>query len=80
MQNSSRIIGRRGRRGVTFHASGALLEDGARFNDEIHRLPSGQSTGFRKGVYFFRTHSEANRHQEDCIIFVMVHAASPDGK
>ena len=65
MQSAFRIIGRRRTRGITYHASGALLEDGARFNDEIYRLPSGQITGIRKGVYFLRTHSEANRNQED---------------
>jgi len=45
-----------------------LLREGARFNEELHRLPDGQRTGIVKGVYRFRTHEAANRHREDCLV------------
>lgn len=32
---------------------------GCLYNDEIHRLPTGQTTCIPKGVFFFRTHAEA---------------------
>lgn len=38
---------------ITFSASGELLAEGARLNDEFHRL-SGTTTGIRKGVYRFK--------------------------
>jgi hypothetical protein len=44
-----------------------LLLEGARFNDEIHRLPTGQSSFIPRGVYRFLTHEAANRHQEECL-------------
>lgn len=63
-----RTVGFRTEQPLTFSASAELLLEGARFNDEIHRLPTGNLTFIRKGVYFFRTHDEANRHQEQCLI------------
>jgi hypothetical protein len=38
-----RTIGHRKERPITFSASAALLAEGARFNDEIHRLPTGNT-------------------------------------
>jgi len=52
----------------------ALIE-GARFNDEIHRLPAGNSTFIPKGVYRFKTHDDANRHQQDCFVAGMAKIA-----
>jgi hypothetical protein len=62
-----KIIGQRKQRSVTFFASAQLLKEGARFNDEIHRLPRGQSTFIPKGIYRFTTHEKANDHWEACI-------------
>jgi hypothetical protein len=52
-----------------------FLAEGARFNDEIHRLPTGKSTFIPKGVFRFKTHEDANRHQLDCLVEGMADAA-----
>ncbi len=70
-----RTIGHRKERPISFSASAALLAEGARFNDEIHRLPTGKSTFIPKGVFRFKTHEDANRHQADCLVRGMVAAA-----
>ncbi|MCX7148628.1 MAG: hypothetical protein NTY05_04330 [Rhodocyclales bacterium] len=62
-----RTVGNRHPRPISFTASAARLTEGARFNDEIHRLPSGSDSFIPKGVYRFKTHAEANRHQLDCL-------------
>lgn len=62
-----RIVGSRKERPLAKTASGALLIEGAQFNDEIHRLPTGNMTFIPKGVYRFMTHAEANLHQLDCL-------------
>lgn len=53
-----RSVGRRQPPSISFAASAALLAEGARFNDEIHRLPSGNDCFIPKGVYRFMTHAE----------------------
>lgn len=70
-----RIIGHRKEHPISFSVSGELLAEGARFNDEIHRLPTGNLTLIPKGVYRFKTHEDANRHQMDCVVEVMVKTA-----
>lgn len=70
-----RIVGHRKERPISFSASATSLSEGARFNDEIHRLPTGDSTFIPKGVFRFKTHEEANRHQLDCLVEGMVRAA-----
>lgn len=62
-----RKVGRRIERPVGLLASGELLAEGARFNDELHRLPTGNLTFIPKGVYRFKTHEEAYQHQLDCL-------------
>lgn len=62
-----RTIGRRKERPIGIHPSGALLAEGARFNDELRRLPTGDTTLIPKGVYRFKTHEEANQQQENCL-------------
>lgn len=62
-----RTIGKRQEQPLGMTASGELLVAGARFNDEIHRLPTGNSSFIPKGVYRFKTHEEANQHQLDCL-------------
>ncbi|MDR2187369.1 MAG: hypothetical protein LBE62_04855 [Azonexus sp.] len=63
-----KIIGRRRERPLGQPPSGDLLAAGARFNDEVHRLPTGDTTFIAKGIYRFKTHEEANQHQLDCLI------------
>ena len=63
-----RTIGHRKEHPITFSASAALLLEGARFNDEIHRLPTGNSTFIPKGLFRFKSHEEANQHQQACLI------------
>ena len=70
-----KTVGRRRQRSITFHASPALLEDGARFNDEIHRLPTGNRAGFPKGIYRYRTPEEANRHQDAFVVEALARTA-----
>ena len=74
-KNNMRLIGHRKERPITFSASAALLVEGARFNEEIHRLPTGSNTFIPKGVFLFKTHDEANRHQLDCLVKGMVQTA-----
>jgi hypothetical protein len=62
-----RTVGQRKERPIGLVASGALLAEGARFNDEMHRLPTGNMTFIPKGVYRFKTHEEAYQHQLDCL-------------
>jgi hypothetical protein len=62
-----RTVGHRKERPITFSASADLLAEGARFNDEIHRLPTGSRTFIPKGVYRFMSHEESNRFDLDCL-------------
>lgn len=54
-------------RPISLEASGELLKQGALWNDEIHKLPTGQSTFFPKGVYRYKSHEEANNHWDECV-------------
>lgn len=60
-------VGYRVERPDILPASADLLVEGARFNDEMHRLPTGQTTFIPKGVYRFMTHAAANEHQANCL-------------
>ena len=70
-----RVIGKRKIRLITERASGDLLKQGAIFNDEIHRLPTGITTYFPKGIYRFKTCEEANTHWDSCLIEGLVNNA-----
>lgn len=70
-----RTVGHRKEQPITFSASAALLVEGARFNDETHRLPTGDTTFIPKGVYRFKTLEEADRHDLDCVVAGMVQIA-----
>ena len=70
-----RTIGRRKERPISFSASADLLAEGARFNDQIHLLPTGNMSFVPKGVFRFMTHEEANRHQLECLAEGMAKAA-----
>lgn len=62
-----RTVGHRQPLPISFGASATRLTEGAQFNDDIHRLPSGDDSFIPKGVYRFKTHAEANQHQMDCL-------------
>jgi hypothetical protein len=74
-----RIVGRRIERPVAFSASGTLLIEGARFNDEIHRLPTGGRTLIRKGVYRFGSVDETSRAECDRVATAVALAARERG-
>lgn len=57
-----RTVGHRKARPAHLSGSADLLVEAAGFDDEIHRLPTGDRTFIRKGLYRFRTHDDANRH------------------
>lgn len=66
-----RIAGHRRPPPIAYWASPQLLLDGARWNDEMHRVPNGASTGIPYGGYHFPTHDEASRHQQYCLAQTM---------
>ena len=70
-----RTVGHRKEHPISFAASAARLAEGARFNDEMHRLPTGNATFIPKGVFRFKTHEAANRQQLDCLVESMARAA-----
>ena len=39
-----RVVGHRKERQISFSASPLLLEEGAKFNEVIHRMPTGDNT------------------------------------
>ena len=63
-----RLIGKRKIRPISNKASGFLLKQGAAFNDEMHKLPTGGATCFPKGIYHYLTHEEANKHWDSCLV------------
>jgi len=74
-----RTIGRRKEHPITFSASAELLRQGARFNDEIHHLPTGGSTRIAKGIYRFKSHEEAQRQIVDSVVSAMLQTALERG-
>ncbi len=70
-----RTVGQRKEAPITFSASDELLAEGARFNDDIHRLPTGDRSFVRKGIYRFKSLDDANHHDQDCIVAGMLRAA-----
>ena len=70
-----KTVGHRIERPITFSASSALLAEGGRFNDELHRLPTGNVTSIPKGVFLFKLHEDANRQQMDCVVEAVVQTA-----
>lgn len=63
-----KTVGNRKLREISEKATGELLKQGALFNDELHKLPTGNTTYIRKGVYRYSSHEEANSHQERCVV------------
>lgn len=72
-----RVVGHRRHRQPEGLPSGQALAEGARFNEALARL--GTTTGVPKGVYRFRSHEDANRHQEACLARGMARRAQRHG-
>lgn len=66
-----RTVGKRKIPGISEKASSALLERGCEFNDNLHSLPSGNSTYFPKGIFRYKTAEEGNKHWEDSVVLGM---------
>ena len=60
-----KTIGSRHQAPLTERASGDSLAAGARFSESIAHL--AKTTFIPKGVYRFKTHEAANKHQQDCL-------------
>ncbi|OGR93771.1 MAG: hypothetical protein A2V88_05070 [Elusimicrobia bacterium RBG_16_66_12] len=71
-----RIIGRRREAPLSFSASGELLAQGARFNDDLRGLPTGDAAFIPKGLYHFRTHEEAAAHAQKFLVERMAKIAA----
>ena len=71
-----RLVGRRSERPLSRSASARLLAEGARFNEEFQRLPLGRTGPVPKGIHRFRSHAEANRHDEACLAARMARLAT----
>jgi hypothetical protein len=63
-----RTVSHRKEHPITFSASAVLLAEGVRFNDEIHRLPTGNRTLIPKGVYRFKSFEDASCHDFECVV------------
>ena len=70
-----RTIGRCKIAPITFSGSATLLLEGARFNEEIHRLPTGNTSFIPKGISHFKSHAEANLHWQNCLVEGMAQTA-----
>ena len=67
-------VGSRREPAVVEHASGVLLAEGARFNEMVAKL--SPTTFVPKGIYRFRSHDEANRHELECLARGMARVAA----
>lgn len=67
-----KTVGSRKLKSITLRANAQLLKEGALFNDEMHKLPTGAGTQIRKGIHRFKCHEDANKHQDSCEIDRMV--------
>lgn len=67
-------VGNRREPAVVEHASGELLAEGARFNETVAKL--SPTTFVPKGIYRFRSHDEANRHELECLAHGMARLAA----
>jgi len=75
-----KIVGRRKSPGINIAASADSLRRGALFNDEVHRLPTGEYSCMPKGVYRYKTHEEANAHWNRCLVKTMADLARSKGQ
>jgi len=68
-------VGKRKDRSIFKYASGETFTEGARFNESLQSLPTGNQTFIPKGIYFFKTNQEADNHRGTCLIQGMVQVA-----
>jgi hypothetical protein len=67
-QKIMRIVGKRIEPMLSPLASGEALMRAASFNEMMQSvMPYGKVSCFPKGIYRYRTHEEANRHQDECL-------------
>jgi len=52
-----------------------LPTEGACFNDELQRLPTGNRSLIPKGIYHFKSHEDANRFDLECLVKGMAEMA-----
>lgn len=68
-----RIVGKRVEPIIQAKASGEALKQASIFNEMMQSaFVGGKIIRCKKGVYRFKTHEEANRHQESYIADTMV--------
>ena len=70
-------VGARREAAIAQCASGLLLAQGARFSEALARL--SPSTFIPKGIYRFKSHEDANRHAEHCLVRGMARLAAGRG-
>ncbi len=75
MKESVIKVGKRNIRSVSSNASGEAFIEGSKFNESLQSLPTGDQTFIPKGVYFFKTNQEADKHRETCLIRGMAQVA-----
>lgn len=63
-----KVVGKRKEPEIVFHASSIKLKEGAIFNDETQKILGKKIGFFKKGVYHYKTHEQANKHWEESII------------
>ena len=67
MTDSVKKVGKRREKTISWHASAESFIEGVKFNESLQSLPSGGDTFIPKGVYFFKTHQEADKHRNECL-------------
>jgi hypothetical protein len=68
----TRLVGKRVELALCVHASGEEIKKAAAFNEMLQAaFPFGKKYVCAKGIYRFKTHEEANFHQEQCIAETM---------
>ncbi len=72
MKESVIKVGKRNIRSVSSNASSEAFIEGSKFNESLQSLPTGNQTFIPKGIYFFKTNQEADKHREACLIQGMV--------
>ena len=70
-----KVVGKRKDAEIPFNASAFLLASCAKWNDEMHKLPSGKSHCIPKGIYRYKTLDEADRHLSECLARRMANLA-----
>ena len=64
-----RIVGRKSEPLPSLAASGAALMRAASFNEMMQSImPYGKMGCIPKGIYRFKSHEEANRQPDDCLV------------